>query len=81
MNPLDNAVNTVYSEMYEHTTHPFVVRIWTEEEVTESDQVVWRGYITHVPSGRNRYFQTLDAIVDFIVPYLEAMGVKFTSVE
>jgi hypothetical protein len=74
-------VNTVYSEIYEGNTHPFIVRIWTEETATESGQVVWRGYITHVPSGKSQYFQTLNAIVDFIVPYLEAMGVKFTQVE
>jgi hypothetical protein len=70
-------VNIGYSEMYEGNTHPFIIRIWTEESASESGQAVWRGYITHVPSGKNRYFQTLDAMVEFIIPYLEAMGVEF----
>lgn len=62
-------------DVYERNTHPFIVKIWLEETAEESGQATWRGYITHVPSGRRRYLQTLDDILAFIVPYLEEIGV------
>ncbi len=57
--------------------HSFIIKIWLEEVADEADQAVWRGHITHVPSGERRYVKTLEDIATFIVPYLEAMGVKF----
>ena len=74
----ETTVNTRFSDVYERNTHPFIIRIWTEESAGESGEAVWRGYITHIPSGKNRYFHKLDAIAEFIIPYLKAMGVKFT---
>jgi hypothetical protein len=62
--------------VYEVNTHPFVVKIWLEESAEEAGQATWRGYITHVPSGKRRYLQTLDDIIAFIVPYLEELGVE-----
>jgi hypothetical protein len=37
---------------------------------------IWHGYITHVPSYERRYLNNLSGIEDFILPYLEGMGVK-----
>ena len=54
------------------TTHSFIVKIWLEETGPEADSMLWRGRITHVPGGENRYFQALDDIGDFIAPYLQA---------
>ena len=62
--------------MYEATTYPFIVKIWFEETPAETGRAIWRGHITHVPSGEKRYLRDLDDITDFISPYLEGMGVK-----
>lgn len=50
--------------------HSFVLKIWLEEAEQEVDHAVWRGHITHVPSGHRRYFKHLNEIVSFITPYL-----------
>lgn len=63
--------------MQERDVHSFIVKVWLEESIEESGRAKWRGHITHVPSGERRYLQTLSAIGDFIVPYLERLGVKF----
>jgi hypothetical protein len=55
-------------------THSFVIKIWLDDAGRESEQAVWRGYITHVSSGTRRYLKDVDDIVRFIEPYLEAMG-------
>ncbi|HEX6606872.1 MAG TPA: hypothetical protein VF276_08160 [Chloroflexia bacterium] len=54
-------------------SHSFIIRIWLEETAEEGQPAVWRGHITHVPSGRRRYLQEFDALVSFIAPYLEEM--------
>ena len=53
--------------------HSFIIKIWLEEEMDESDRAIWRGHITHVPSGERHYIQDLNAIPVFIEPYLERM--------
>ncbi len=61
----------------ESNTHSFIVKLWSEETDEQGGRVSWRGHITHVPSGARRYLQHLDDIQAFIVPYLEAIGVRF----
>jgi hypothetical protein len=60
----------------EYDRQTFILKIWLEETLQESGRAIWRGHITHVPSGERRYVQCLDDIVAFIMFYLEAMGVK-----
>lgn len=60
----------------ESQRHSFIIKIWREQLRTGSSQATWRGHITHVPSGERRYLKGMDDIADFIVPYLEAFGVK-----
>lgn len=62
---------------YEVNIHSFIIKIWLEETVEEAGRAIWRGHITHVPSGERRYLKDLDDIAVFITPYLEGMGVKF----
>jgi hypothetical protein len=59
------------------SNHSFIVKIWLEETAEEADRALWRGHITHIPSGKRRYLQTLDQIAAFIIPYLERIGVEF----
>ena len=56
--------------------HSFVIRVWLEEEASEAQDAIWRGHITHIPSGERRYIQQLRDVNGFIAPYLEAMGVR-----
>lgn len=59
--------------LYEASTHSFIVKIWLEETVEETNRALWRGHITHVPSHRRQYFQALEEITAFIEPYLEQL--------
>lgn len=63
--------------LFESKIHSFIIRIWLEETTEEAGRALWRGHITHVPSGKQRYLKDLDDILLFVAPYLETMGVKF----
>lgn len=60
----------------DHAPQSFIIKVWIEETVEEAGQALWRGHITHVPSGRRKYIQDLERISAFIAPYLEEMGVE-----
>jgi hypothetical protein len=60
----------------EDGTHAFVIRVWLEQTVAEDGEAIWRGVIIHVPSGRRRYFQSLDEVRGFVVPYLDGVNPK-----
>jgi len=45
----------------------FIIKIWVEDSL--------RGHITHVPSGERRCFDKLDEVLEFIMLYIEALGV------
>ena len=63
-------------DLLEFNTHSFIVKIWLEEPAEGNRRGMWRGHITHVPSGERRCLKNLDDITAFIAPYLERMGVK-----
>jgi hypothetical protein len=48
----------------------YVIKIWLEETAVEDGEMTWRGVITRVPGGDRSYFTRLDAIAEFIEPYL-----------
>ena len=54
--------------------HSFIVKVWLEETTEESDQTIWRGRITHVPSHEQRYFQDLNDLIVFIQHYIKGWG-------
>ena len=53
----------------------FLVRIWRENGKNSADSF-WRGHITNVLSGKRKYVQSFDGIVEFIAGYFPAMGVS-----
>jgi hypothetical protein len=57
-------------------TLSFIVKIWLEHTAGEAGQVVWRGHITHVPSGTRRHVQSKEALFAFIDTYLSEMGAE-----
>lgn len=60
----------------EEYTHSFVVKIWIEESADQAGKVMYRGYITHIPGGERHYLKKLSDIDNFILTYMEAMGVR-----
>ncbi len=63
-------------DSFELQNHSFIIRIWREETTSSPDTGIWRGHITHVPSGERQYLQQLDDITSFLQPYLRSMGVN-----
>jgi hypothetical protein len=58
----------------ERARFSFILSIWIEPAAGGRSR--WRGHITHVPSGVRRSVQGFDDVSAFIVPYLEAAGVR-----
>lgn len=56
---------------FEPHIHSFIVKLWLEETIEETGQTLWRGHITHVPSGERRYLKDLEEIAAFIIPHLK----------
>lgn len=69
-------MNDAGIDSFEVTTHPFIVKIWLEETAEEAGRAMWRGHVTHVPSGERCYLKNLRDITAFIAPYLQSMGVR-----
>lgn len=61
----------------EHDIQSFIVKIRFEQCDDEAGDSIWRGHITHVPSGTRHPVTDLYDIPIFIAPYLSTMGVKF----
>ena len=73
---LDDTWISIKMELPKTVTHSFIIRIWLEETAVEADKARWRGHITHIPSNQRRYIENLDAVKQFIIPYLQSMGVE-----
>lgn len=56
-------------DLDESTVHSFIVKLWLEGE-GETNDLIWHGYITHVPSGSRRYLKALSDITDFVQEYI-----------
>jgi hypothetical protein len=63
-------------EAAEARAHSFILKLWCEESADDGRLAIWRGRIAHVPSGDCRYVQDFAALVGFLVPYLEELGVR-----
>ena len=65
--------------LLEDSTTAYIVRVWVERREVEDASVEWRGSIEHVASGRTKYLTDLDELARFIRPFLETMGVTFST--
>jgi hypothetical protein len=63
----------------ESTPHSFIVKLWLEDLGGKRKRKVWRGYITHVPTGARRYLKRLSDVTDFIREHLDGSGVEIGS--
>jgi hypothetical protein len=48
----------------------FIVKVWLGEFRGAPGRPTWRGYITHVPSGRRRYLKKLGDVTACMAPYI-----------
>jgi hypothetical protein len=61
--------------LLEDRTTAFIVRIWCERGDASSLGPEWRGSVEHIQSGERSFFRHLDAVIEFMNPHLEAMGI------
>jgi len=58
-------------DLAESTLHSFIVKLWLDDQDGKKGREVWRGQVTHVPSGAHRYLKRLSDIDEFIREYLD----------
>jgi len=56
----------------------FILKFWVDQTTASEEEIIWHGQITHVPSGARRSLKTKEDLLNFIEPYLEAIGIHFT---
>lgn len=61
--------------LLEDRTAVFIVRIWCERGDGPSLAPEWRGSVEHVQTGARAYFRHLDAVLEFMKPHLEGIGI------
>lgn len=61
--------------LLEDRTAVFIVRIWCEGDVSADPAADWRGSVEHVQTGKRSFFRHLEAIVEFMRPHLERIGI------
>jgi hypothetical protein len=66
-------------DLSESALHSFIIKLWLEADSSKGEPAVWRGYITHVPSGDRRYLKSLSDITVFVREYLNDAQVAFPS--
>src|SRR5262245_1921250 len=73
---VDAASAASYSNRGDLETHSFIIKIWAEERAEGSGRVLWRGHITHVPSGVRVYLRSLADVPAVIGRYVDRLGVR-----
>ncbi|HNV83017.1 MAG TPA: hypothetical protein PLF92_00920 [Arenimonas sp.] len=63
--------------LLEDRTASFIVRVWLESGSDAASAREWRGVIEQVGSGKKIYFRELNAIVEFMKPRLEEIGIDW----
>ena len=58
-------------DLSESTLHSFIIKLWLEADSDKGEPNIWRGYITHVPTGDRRYVKRLSDMTDFVQEYLD----------
>lgn len=66
-------------DLAESTLHSFIVKLWLEDAGGKKKRTVWRGHITHVPTGARRYLRSLSDVTEFIREYLDGNDARIRS--
>jgi hypothetical protein len=65
--------------LLEDRTASFIVRIWRETAELPTSACEWRGSIEHVSSGQRGFFRDLPAILEYMKPHLQQLGIDVTQ--
>ena len=66
-------------ESYDTNTELFLVKIWQEETVDNSEEVKWRGWIKPFLGGEVSYLEGLDGLKTFILSYFKKIQGKIAK--
>lgn len=66
-------------DLNESGPHSFIIKIWPEEKDSAGQWSTWRGQITHVPSGVQRYVDDLQGVTEFIKSSLKNIGITLSN--
>jgi hypothetical protein len=61
--------------LLEDRTAVFIVRVWCERGDGDTAVTEWRGSVEHIQSGQRAFFRNLEAVLDFVRPHLESIGI------
>lgn len=61
--------------LLEDRTAVFIVRVWCERGDGDAAVTEWRGSVEHIQSGQRTFFRHLDAVLEFVRPHLEDIGI------
>jgi hypothetical protein len=61
--------------LLEDRSASFIVRVWGERGA-DLGVHAWRGSVEHVGSGEKVFFSELEAMLDFMRPHLQALGMQ-----
>lgn len=61
--------------LLEDRTAVFIVRVWCERGDGDTAVIEWRGSVEHIQSGQRAFFRNLDAVIEFVRPHLEGIGI------
>lgn len=61
--------------LLEDRTAVFIVRVWCERGDGDSAIAEWRGSVEHIQTGARAFFRNLEAVIDFMKPHLETIGI------
>jgi hypothetical protein len=62
--------------LLEDRSAAFIVRVWCESGEHPGGEVrAWRGSAEHVASGERVFFSELEAVLVFMKPHLQALGI------
>src|SRR5687768_12822605 len=61
--------------LLEDRTAVFIVRVWCERGDGGADVSEWRGSVEHIQSGQRAFFRNLEAVLEFVRPHLEGIGI------
>lgn len=62
--------------LFEDRSAAFIVRVWCESGEVPGAVRAWRGSIEHVASGERSFFTELHAVIAFMRPHLQALGIE-----
>lgn len=61
--------------LLEDRTAVFIVRVWCERGDGDAAVTEWRGSVEHIQSGQRAFFRNLEAVLEFVRPHLEGIGI------